>query len=157
MYSTGPPEIASELNVLRSEYGDLPLEPGYVCDEVSNAFLVSGLGDSEIAKLYEQGAPSVFATVVVHDKKDSRFDKAKLEEIQGLIQKGTDEFVKEADFPPGAAVLQSRYVLTIKHFDKPDQYYKARLDILGHVDPDKPLVVSEAPTVLKASISYQCR
>ncbi len=43
-----PPEIALRIKRTSSEYGDLPLEPGYVCDEVSNAFLDLA---SEILKL----------------------------------------------------------------------------------------------------------
>ncbi len=43
----------------------------------------------------------------------------------------------------------------LKNFGKPDQYYKARLVTLGHVDPDKPRVVNEAPTVLKSSIRLE--
>ncbi len=143
-----PPEIASGLNALLCEYGDIHFELGNVFDEAPNAFLISALGGAEITKFYEQSASSVFATVVVHGKKDSRFDKAKIEEIEQLIQKSTYEFVQDAYLPPGATVLQSRYVLTIKIFGKPHQYYKARLIILGHVDPDKPRVANEAPTVL---------
>ncbi len=54
--------------------------------------------------------------------------------------------------PHDATILQSRFVLTIKNFENPDEYFKARLVILGHIDPEKPRVVKEAPTVLKSSI-----
>ncbi len=56
------------------------------------------------------------------------------------------------DVPHDATILQSRFVLTIKHFENPDEYFKARLVISGHIDPDKPRVVNEAPTVLKSSV-----
>ncbi len=49
-------------------------------------------------------------------------------------------------------MLQLRFVLTIKNADSSDQYFKARLVIPIHVDPDKPRVVSEAPSVLKSPI-----
>ncbi len=90
--------------------------------------------------------------MVVHDRKDPRFAEAKLAEIEELVKKRMYEFVKEDDIPLGATVLQFRFVLTIKNAENPDQYFKARLLILGHVDPDKPRVVNEAPTVLKSSI-----
>ncbi len=54
--------------------------------------------------------------------------------------------------PHDATILKSRFVLTIKTFENPDEYFKARLVILGHIDPHKPRVVNEAPTVLKSSV-----
>ncbi len=65
----------------------------------------------------KKGASAVFATVVVYDKKDARFDEAKIAEIRELIQKGTYEIVKEEDVPHDATILQSRFVLTIKNFE----------------------------------------
>ncbi len=68
------------------------------------------------------------------------------------LETGTYEFVKEEDVPHDATILQSRFDLTIKTFENPDEYFKARLVILGHIDPDKPRAVNEAPTVLKYSV-----
>ncbi len=63
----------------------------------------------------QKGASAVFATVVLHNKKDARFDEAKIAERRELIEKGTYEFVRE-DMPHDATVLQSRFVLTVKKF-----------------------------------------
>ncbi len=91
-------------------------------------------------------------TVVVHDKVDSLFDEATIAEIREFNKKGTYEFLKEEHVPHGAKFLQSHFVLTIKTFENPDEFFKARLVILGHPVPEKPRVVNEALTVLKASI-----
>ncbi len=50
-------------------------------------------------------------------------------------------------------MLQSRVFLAFKNAESPDRYFKARLVVLGHVDPDKPRVVNEASTGMKSSIS----
>ncbi len=50
------------------------------------------------------------------------------------------------------AVLQSRFVLIISNQGEPTEEYKPRLVILGHIDPDKPRIVNEAPTVMRSSV-----
>ncbi len=54
--------------------------------------------------------------------------------------------------PHDATILQSRSSSLSKLLRNPDEYFKARLVILVHIDPDKPRVVNEAPTVLKSSV-----
>jgi len=117
-----------------------------------NYFLASEQGSKTISEMYLNNASAVFATRIVKNKRDPRFTEAKKKELQALIAKGTYEFVKEKSINPGETILQSRFVLTIKNFNEKDEYFKARLVILGHVDPDKPRVVCEAPTVLKSSV-----
>ncbi len=106
----------------------------------------------EIARFRKKCASAVFATVAVHGKKDSRFDEARIAEIRELIKKDTYEFVEEEEVPDDATILQSRFVFTIKTFENPDGHLKARLVILGHIHPEEPRVVKEAPTVIKYSI-----
>ncbi len=65
---------------------------------------------------------------------------------------GTYEFVPEKEISQKGSILQSRFVLAIKNKGEPAEKFKARLVILGHVDPEKPRVVNEAPTVMKSSI-----
>ncbi len=89
---------------------------------------------------------------MVHEEKDSYFDEAKIAEIRELIKKGTYEFVKEET----CLTMLPSYNLGLssisKNLENPDEYFKARLVILGHIDTEKPRVVNEAPTVLKSSI-----
>ncbi len=149
-----PPDIITELEQIRAQYGDLPSPLANPLAEASYSILAFEVPASEISRLHEKGATLVYATIVVHNRKDPRFNNAKIAEIQELIKKGTYEFVKESDIPANATILQSRFVLTMKNSDNPDQYFKARLVLLGHIDPDKPRVVNEAPTVLKSSIRF---
>ncbi len=88
---------------------------------------------------------------MVNDKHDSRFHDAKVEEIDKLVKLGTFEVVPEVEISQKGTVLQSRFVLTIKNHGEPTEYFKARLYILGHLDPEKPKVVNQAPTVLESS------
>ncbi len=65
---------------------------------------------------------------------------------------GTYEVVPESKLCESGTVLKSKFILTIKNHNEDTEYFKARLVILGHRDPDKPRVVNEAPTVLKSSV-----
>lgn len=66
------------------------------------------------------------------------------------MDKGTYELVK-GDLPANPTILQTRFVLNIKNFTESDEYFKARLVILEHIDPDKARIVNAAP-VLRSSI-----
>lgn len=90
--------------------------------------------------------------MIFKNKRDPRFKNAKRKEIRELIDKGTYEFVREEDLPTKPTILQSRFVLNIKNFEEADQYFRARLVIYGHIYPDKPRIVNQAPTVLSSSI-----
>ena len=94
----------------------------------------------------------VLATITVTNPQNKMFDQAKETEVLQLLKKGTYEFVSEESVPNDATVLQSRFVLTIKNVGEKDELLKARLVIMGHVDPDKARVVNEAPTLLKSSM-----
>lgn len=59
--------------------------------------------------------------------------------------------VKNENVPPRSIVLLSRFVPTIKNFKK-NQYFKARLVILGYIDHEKSRLVNKAPTVLISSV-----
>lgn len=123
-----------------------------IVEKASETFLASSIGSKEISHFLNNGVSTVYATVVVKNKRDPRFNDAKKKELQELVNKGTYEFVREEDIPHNPTILQSRFVLAIKNFSESDQYFKARLVILGHIDPDKPRIVNEAPTVLRSSI-----
>ncbi len=100
----------------------------------------------------KKGATFVYTTIVVHDRKYTRFNDAKSGEIQAWIKKCSYEYVKNSDIPGYATPLPSSFVLRMKNSDNPDKHLKARLVILGHIDPDKPRVENESSTVLQLSI-----
>ena len=97
----------------------------------------------------EQGASQSFITVTVKIKEYQRIDRAKLVEVQNLVKLGTFEFAPLTKMSKNGTALHSRFVLTIKNFKERTEYFKARLAILGHIDPEKLRVVNEALSVLK--------
>ncbi len=147
-----PADIISELEQIRAQYGDVRSTIANELAQNSNAFLSSKIAKKRIARFRKKGASAVFATVVIQDKKDSRFDEAKIAEIRELIKKGTYEFVKEETCLTMLPSYNLGSSLLSKNFENPDEYFKARLVILGHIDVEKPRGVNEAPTVLKSSI-----
>ena len=86
------------------------------------------------------------------NRSDPRFGKAKVEEGDNLIKLKTYKIVPESEISSQGTILQSRFVLEINNFKEDNEYFKARLVILGHLDSEKPRVVNEAPTVLERSI-----
>jgi hypothetical protein len=83
---------------------------------------------------------------------DERFEAAKLAELKQLFDCNTFEWVDASAVPHDANVLRTKWVLVIKHPGTSDEQFKARLVILGHMDPMKGVVVNEAPTLRTASM-----
>ena len=88
-----------------------------------------------------------FTVEIVTDSQDGRFHQAKIIELKQLLNKETYSFVSENDIPDDAVVLDSRFVLTIKNPES-----EVPIVILGHKDPDKDIIVNEAPTMLGSSV-----
>ncbi len=119
---------------------------------ITEALFDSDVSQSTFEEFSERGIACLCMTVVVKDKFDPRFDKAKQDEIENLLKPGTYKSVPESDIGQTDKILQSRFVLTIKNHGEEDEFFKARLVILCHVDPEKSRVVNDAPTVMKSSI-----
>lgn len=77
-----------------------------------------------------------YLTIIVKNKKDTRFSDAKRKEVIYLVNRRTYEFVQEDKILEGSVILQSRFVLPMKNFNEPDELYKTVLVILGHIDPE---------------------
>ena len=82
---------------------------------------------------------------------DTRFLESSHAEIEGLIDRGTYVAVNENNLPPGANIMRSRGIHSIKKDSEENEKCKARLVILGHLDPENGRVVNEAPTILRSS------
>ena len=106
----------------------------------------------DLQNITDKNASLICVKVSVKNTDDPRFGQAKEDEIDKLVRMGTYKIVPESNIEADGAVLRSRLVLTIKNSGEESEYFKARLVILGHLDPDKPRVVNEAPTVNKSSI-----
>ena len=90
-----------------------------------------------IGYLVNHGATSGLITIIVKDKNDARFAEAEVEEVEKLIKLGSFEIVPESNIAKNGTTLHSRLVLNIKNHNKPIDYFKARLVILGHDGPEK--------------------
>lgn len=73
-------------------------------------------------------------------------------EIQGLLDRGSYMVVNKSDIPKDTTILKSRVQHSIKTDQDGNTKFKRRLVMQGHKDPDKGSIVTEAPTVLRASI-----
>lgn len=89
--------------------------------------------------------------VIINDPMDPRFRNSARKEIKGLLDRGTYVVVKEKDVPPGATILRSRIINSIKTDPEGNEIFKTRLVIQGHLDPEKGMTVNEAPTILRSS------
>ncbi|KAA8494667.1 Retrovirus-related Pol polyprotein from transposon TNT 1-94 [Porphyridium purpureum] len=86
----------------------------------------------------EQGQP---------EKDDERWDDAKRIELEGLERRHVWDLVPAEQVPHGSVILRTKWVLKVK----PDRM-KARLTVLGNMDKDKELFVSNAPTLRTSSV-----
>ena len=94
----------------------------------------------------------VYSIIIIKDPNDRRFDAAKKNEINGLLNRGAFELVHKSLVPKGANILRGRFVLAIKEPDTDKETLKARFVIQGHRDREKKTMVKESPTVLRHSI-----
>lgn len=113
---------------------------------------VSILRDLEIAASSDNNENMPVFHVTVYDPHDPRFDAAKKDEVKQLLEKETYKIVSPDTVPPHATVLKSRFVLTLKTGEDGSMSPKARLVVLGHLDPEKERVVNEAPTIHRSSV-----
>ncbi len=85
--------------------------------------------------------PSVLITEVLHHH-DPRMrceqaDRARKQEIESLVQRGTWELVLEADRPPGSNIISGSFVTAIKEVETGKLIFKARFVAHGHLDAEK--------------------
>lgn len=100
----------------------------------------------------DQEAAETHLTEVVKNPNDQRFADAKQKELSGIMQKNGFKIVKKSELPDDAVKLNGRLTITIKDPSAPEQLYKARRVVMGHADPGKKSMASEAPAMLRRSI-----
>ena len=146
------PWISGEFPKVASEAGECSATSNPIFDVASETFFANSLSKETIHYFQEQNAAWIFLTVVVKNKNDPRFGKAKVEEVDKFVKLGTYGIVPEPDISSRGPIFQSRFVLTVKNYKDGTEFFKARLAMFGNMDPEKPRVVNEAQTVLKFSI-----
>jgi hypothetical protein len=87
----------------------------------------------------------VFITEVLSpgDPRENRFEKAKRDEILGLIKRGTFRLVSRSN-ETNPNIVPGKFVLAIKNPGMDNEFLKARFVLGGHRDRDK-----HSPTTIK--------
>eukprot|EP00172_Hildenbrandia_rubra_P002703 Plantae.Rhodophyta-Hildenbrandia_rubra.ctg377.p1 GENE.Plantae.Rhodophyta-Hildenbrandia_rubra.ctg377~~Plantae.Rhodophyta-Hildenbrandia_rubra.ctg377.p1 ORF type:complete len:401 (+),score=59.34 Plantae.Rhodophyta-Hildenbrandia_rubra.ctg377:339-1541(+) len=107
--------------------------------------------EEQFARSTDEDAAEALETIIVKNPHDARFREPKREEIEGLMQRGAFEKVKESDAPKNASILKGRFALAIKEPNAAEERFKAKYVIKGHLDSEKKKMVNEAPTALRHS------
>jgi Reverse transcriptase (RNA-dependent DNA polymerase) len=81
----------------------------------------------------------------------SIFTASRQAEIHGLLERGVFEFIDHDQVPPGVRIYNSRFVDTIKNEGAENAYEKSRLVIQAYADDEKHQVLTESPTIQRAS------
>jgi hypothetical protein len=95
----------------------------------------------------EASEVTVLATRII-EKDDpvaasAEMSRAKLNELIGLLDRGTFAVVQRSSLMPGANILRTRFVLAIKNPGTSEEIYKARLVVKGFQDKMKGYLVHE--------------
>lgn len=80
-----------------------------------------------------------------------QFAASRHKEITGLIEKGVFELANPDDIPPGARIFNSRSVDEVKHPGTEKAYEKSRLVVQAYNDQGKDTVLTQSPTIQRAS------
>lgn len=81
----------------------------------------------------------------------SNFVESRQKEIDGLIASNVFEIINVEDIPENSRIFKTRFVDQIKHEGTPEAYYKSRLVVQAYNDTDKQTILTQAPTIQRAS------
>jgi hypothetical protein len=105
--------------------------------------------------LLQEEVAQVYATATMDGTNPSiaqRFAEPRRKELQGLINRVVFELRKRVDVvKQGERVFKTKFVDTVKNVGTKDQYEKSRLVICAFRDTGKGKVLTQAPTVSRAS------
>jgi hypothetical protein len=79
------------------------------------------------------------------------FTESRRQELNGLLERGVFEIVDEKTLPEESRVFRSRFVDTVKNEGTAKAYEKSRLVVQAYDDADKQEVLTQAPTIQRAS------
>ena len=79
------------------------------------------------------------------------YEQSRLQELNGLQERGVFEPVPIQHVPDGVTIFNSRFVDEIKNEGTSDAFEKSRLVVQGYNDIDKNLILTQAPTIQRAS------
>jgi hypothetical protein len=79
------------------------------------------------------------------------FEESRRKELDGLFDHGVFEVVDRTDLPPDSQIFGSRFVDEIKFAGTEKAYEKSRLVVQGYNDAGKREILTQAPTIQRAS------
>ncbi len=79
-------------------------------------------------------------------------DRARKQEIENLVRRGTWELVLEEDVPPGSNIISGSFVIAIKDVEIDNPLFKARYVSHVHRDAEKHNLVHDSTNVRQSSV-----
>lgn len=79
------------------------------------------------------------------------FSESRRKEVNGLLERGVFEVIKEKDIPPNTRIFSARFVDEIKNLGTDKAFEKSRLVIQAYNDQGKSLVLTQSPTIQRVS------
>ncbi len=121
--------------------------------------LLSKLSSNRLCKsptVNRKEIPSVLITDVLHHydprMRSEQSDRARRQEIENLVRRGTWELVLEEDVPPGSKIISGSFVIAVKDVETDKPIFKARSIAHGHRDAGKHNLVHDSTNVRQSSI-----
>jgi hypothetical protein len=90
-------------------------------------------------------------TEVLANSVKPSFTESRQKEINGLFERGVFKIIDEADIPKGTRIFNSRFVDEIKNPGTDQAFEKSRLVVQAYNDTEKDLVLTQSPTIQRAS------
>lgn len=81
----------------------------------------------------------------------TQFELSRQMEVDGLIGREVFEHVNAADLPPDVRLFNSRFIDEVKHEGTDKAFEKSRLVIQAYNDTEKTQVLTQSPTIQRAS------
>ncbi|KAE8549770.1 hypothetical protein EYB25_008294 [Talaromyces marneffei] len=134
------PQYEPEASSLQRPQRDRRLPTRYREDYMQHTFL------GEFTKEHEDEPRHQFAATVL-----ARFEGSQQKEINGLLERGVFEYAQEKDIPPGTRIFTARFVNEVKNNGTDKAFEKSRLVVQAYNDEGKEYVLTQSPTIQRAS------
>jgi hypothetical protein len=79
------------------------------------------------------------------------FEGSRIKEVKGLVDKGVFDVVKTSEIPQGTRIFNARFVDEVKNKGTDKEFNKSRLVVQAYNDANKHEVLTESPTLTRAS------
>lgn len=105
---------------------------------------------------HSEDLPKLFVTEVLKPgdlcKHLPEFCSANIQEVDGLVSRGSFEIVDESDVPKDANILGGRFICSIKNYETDSETEKDRYVVQVHRDKENPFIVHSITTLRQSSV-----